>query len=283
MVPALLERREAAETALGAATVEEILSAVQRLAPDGETRRLARAASRALHGDRVALRDYVARYQALISELVAAAGAARPDLVAKQSDGTTWLVDVEGAASRVALAALEESATGVAFSPWVAAHGLDEGLLLHSVASLRAVVPGARPLVPEHGGVPHWDVDAAHLQSFVDGVRRELSQPAGPLDTAAETFALSDTELGRLFGVSRQAMTGWRKGKVPAGRMAKVTTVASLADLLARKLKRDRIPGVARRAAGAYGGLNMLEMIAADRHDELLEAVRASFDPSATA
>lgn len=283
MVPALLERREAAEAALGAPSVEEVLSAVQRLAPDGEVRRLARAASRALHGDRVALRDYVARYQALISALVSAAGDARPDLVARQDDGSTWLVDVEGAASRASLAALQESATGVAFSPWVAAHGLDQGLLLHTVASLRAVVPGARPLVPEHGGVPHWDVDAAHVQSFIDGVRRELSEPAGPLETVAETFGLNDTEMARLFGVSRQAITQWRAGRIPPGRIAKVTTVASLADLLARKLKRERIPGVARRAADAYGGSTMLEMIAADRQDELLATVRASFDPSVTA
>ena len=65
--------------------------------------------------------------------------------------------------------------------------------------------------------------------------------------------------------------------------MAKVTTVASLADLLARKLKVERIPGIARRPAAAYGGLTMLEMITADRHDELLALVRASFDPAQTA
>ncbi|HET6506236.1 MAG TPA: hypothetical protein VFG42_05570 [Baekduia sp.] len=283
MSPALLERGAAAETALGDATIDEILAAVRRMAPDADVRRLAASASRALHGDRVALRDYVARYQALISDLVTAAGVAHPDLVADAGDGSTWPADVEGAASPASRAALQESATGVAFSPWVAAHGLDQGLLLHSVASLRAVLPGARPLVPERGGVPHWDVDAAHVQSFVDGVRRELSAPAGPLETIAEAFALNDTELARLFGVSRQAVTQWRAGKVPANRLAKLTTVASLADLLARKLKPDRLPGVARRAADAYGGLTMLEMIAADRQDELLRLVRASFDPSTTA
>ena len=220
MSPALAERAEAAETALGDATIEEILAAVQRMAPDADVRRLAASASRALHGDRVALRDYVARYQALITDLVTAAGVARPDLVTRQGDGSTWPVDVEGAASRASLAALQESATGVAFSPWVAAHGLDQGLLLHSVASLRAVLPGARPLVPERGGVPHWDVDAAHVQSFVDGVRRELSGATSPLETIAETFGLNDTELAPLFGVRRQAIAQWRAGRVPSGRSA---------------------------------------------------------------
>jgi hypothetical protein len=283
MTPALAERGAAAETALGAATPAEILAAVQRMAPDADVRRLAAAASRALHGDRVALRDYVARYQSLISELVTATGVARPDFVVRGSDGSIVLLDVKGVASVASRAALEESAAGAAFSPWVATHGLDEGLLLHAVAGLRAVVPGARPLVPEHGGVPHWDVDDAQLRSFIDGVRRELSEPAGPLETIAETFGLNDTELARLFGVSRQAVTQWRAGKIPANRLAKVTTVASVADLLARKLKRDRVPGVARRPADAYGGLTMLDMISADRQDELLHLVRASFDPSVTA
>jgi hypothetical protein len=283
MSPALAERGEAAETALGAATPAEILAAVQRMAPDADVRRLAAAASRALHGDRVALRDYVARYQALISELVTAAGVARPDLVARGSDGSVVLIDVKGVASPASRAALEESAAGAAFSPWVASHGLDEGLLLHAVAGLRAVVPGARPLVPEHGGVPHWDVDDVQLRSFLDGVRRELSEPTGPLETIAATFGLNDTELARLFGVRRQAVAQWRADRIPPARLAKVTTVASLADLLARRLKRERIPGVARRAADAYGGLTMLEMIAADRQDELLALVRASFDPSVTA
>jgi hypothetical protein len=44
----------------------------------------------------------------------------------------------------------------------------------------------------------------------------------------------------------------------------------------------DRIPGIARVAAAAYGGLTMLEMIERDRHEELLELVSASFDWAST-
>jgi hypothetical protein len=51
-----------------------------------------------------------------------------------------------------------------------------------------------------------------------------------------------------------------------------------LADLLERKLKAGRAPEVARRPAAAYGGQTMLELIARDRHRELLETVDASFD-----
>ena len=40
---------------------------------------------------------------------------------------------------------------------------------------------------------------------------------------------------------------------------------------------------IARRPAGAYGGLSMLEMIERDREDELLTMIRRSFDWAATA
>src|SRR5215210_5881101 len=84
------------------------------------------------------------------------------------------------------------------------------------------------------------------------------------LDPIAETFELTETELGRLFGVSRQAVAQWRERGVPSNRMAKVATVAAIADLLRHRLKAERIPGIARRPADAYGGLSMLEMIGRD-------------------
>src|SRR3954454_22397057 len=103
------------------------------------------------------------------------------------------------------------------------------------------------------------------------------------LDPIAETLELSETELGRLFGVSRQAVGQWRERGVPSSRMAKVATVAAICDLLRHTLKPERIPGIARRPAAAYGGLSMLELIERDRQDELQARVRQSFDWAATA
>lgn len=96
-------------------------------------------------------------------------------------------------------------------------------------------------------------------------------------------LGLSKTELGRLFGVSRQAVDGWHRDGVPARRQAKAATVAAVADLLVHRLKPERIPGIARRRARAYGGLTVLEMIERDRHAELLELTRRSFDWASTA
>jgi DNA-binding XRE family transcriptional regulator len=102
------------------------------------------------------------------------------------------------------------------------------------------------------------------------------------LDPIAETLELSETELGRLFGVSRQAVGQWRERGVPSNRMSKVTTVAAICDLLHHQLKPERIPGIARRPADAYRGLSMLEMIERDRQDELQAKIRRSFDWGST-
>jgi hypothetical protein len=103
------------------------------------------------------------------------------------------------------------------------------------------------------------------------------------LDQIQETFELSNAELARLFGVRRQAVGQWRARGLPGARQQKAAAAAAVADLLSRRLKQERIPGLARRPADAYGGRTMLEMIAADRHLELLDEVRRSFDWTATA
>jgi hypothetical protein len=98
-----------------------------------------------------------------------------------------------------------------------------------------------------------------------------------------ESFGLNKAELGRLFGVSRQAATGWLESDIPNDRRAKASVVMSIADLLSHRLKPGRLPGVAHRSAAAYGGLSMLDMIAADKHEDLLGSIRASFDFAQTA
>ncbi len=107
-------------------------------------------------------------------------------------------------------------------------------------------------------------------------------QKVSLLDEIQDAFELSNVELGRLFGVSRQAIGEWRQRGVPGSRQDKAATVAAIADLLSHRLKPERIPGIGRRPATAYGGQSMLEMIEGDRHRELLELVRASFDWAAT-
>ena len=83
--------------------------------------------------------------------------------------------------------------------------------------------------------------------------------------------------------MSRQAVDQWLEGGIPSERQEKVQTLVAICDLLERKLKPGRLAGVARRPADAYAGTTMLGMIAAERHRELLDIVRDSFDWSAAA
>jgi DNA-binding transcriptional regulator YdaS (Cro superfamily) len=106
---------------------------------------------------------------------------------------------------------------------------------------------------------------------------------AALLDEVEDTFALSETELAELFGVRRQAIGQWRARGLPAARQEKASAIASVATLLRHRLRPERIPGIARRPAKAYGGHTMLEMIRRDRHLELLMEVRRSFDWAAAA
>jgi len=111
----------------------------------------------------------------------------------------------------------------------------------------------------------------------------ELDGDRPPLHRVTDVFALSTTELGRLFGVSRQAAAQWLEEGAPPVRQAKAVIVAAIADIFDRRLKRSRIPSVVRRPADAYDGSTALELIEADRQEWLLESVRASFEYSATA
>ena len=76
------------------------------------------------------------------------------------------------------------------------------------------------------------------------------------LHRVQETFDLSPGQVGALFGVSADD--------------DKLAAVAALIDLLARKLKPDRIPTVVRQPIAAAGGQTVLDLIAEDRHHELL-------------
>jgi hypothetical protein len=98
------------------------------------------------------------------------------------------------------------------------------------------------------------------------------------LSDIEDSLDLSKTELGRLFGVSRQAIDSWHAHGIPSARQAKAATVASFADLISHQLKVERVPGIVRRRARAYGGLTALEMIERDRQEELLALTRDSFD-----
>jgi hypothetical protein len=235
----------------------------------------------ALAGSEAAAAAYVRDYRLLTGHVLAEARRARPDRVIDNGDGRLVVADVGGRPAPTLVALIEHASAAAPFSPWAAVFALGDAIALDLTDRVRTLL-GARPL-PLPGDArtrPGAAADDLAAERFLRRVRHHLNHPDDepPLRRLMDAFALSKTELGRLFGVSRQAVDQWLERGVPSERQEKLATLLAVVDLLERKLKPGRLPGVARRPADAYDGQTMLELIAADRHRELLEQVRASFD-----
>ena len=269
-------------TVLDAADHKAAVAAIDAAAP-GLRRRLGAALGPALRGRPGGVRRYVRAHRELTERLLAAMHEARPDLVVRDDAGE-YCVAHAGGCSRASIELLRTFAADAPFSPWVQLMGPGTGVALDLLARARALVPGVEPLLlPAEAAFPRIDDDPDALLRFTRLVAQELQAEQSDLERARDVFGLSVTELAGLFGVTRQAASLWLIDGPPATRRAKAATVAAIADVLARRLKPARIPGIARRPATEYGGKTMLELIAADRHDWLIDSVRRSFDYAATA
>jgi hypothetical protein len=249
------------------------------LAP-GSVRELDRVIPAAVGGSEGAARAYARAWRGLVDAFLRAIRDERPDVIAVTDDGGLVVIDANGSASPASERLLDLLALQAPFSPWVARFGPGRGAAVFLLSELRAAVGGLEPLPAAVSALPHWDADG---RSFSHHVWNALAQAAEPeLVRIMRVFGLTTSDTARLFGVRRQAVSQWLEGGVPAARASKVTVVARIADLLDRMLVADRVPGVARTSAAAYGGRSMLEMVAEDRHEELLGLVAASFDWSST-
>lgn len=238
----------------------------------------------ALRGRPGAVRVYVRTYGALVDCLLGALHDVRPDLIARDEAGDLCVRHASGHCSRAPVDLLRGFAADGPFSPWVALKGPGAGLALDLLARARALLPGVQPLpLPRAASFPRLDDDPDALLRFTRRVALEFQAGEPDLRRVRDTFGLTTTELAKLFGVSRQAAAGWLSAGPPAARAPKSACLAAIADILGRRLKPARIPGVVRAKASRYDGKSMLELIAADRHEWLLSSVRESFDYATTA
>jgi hypothetical protein len=270
-------------TVLDAADTKSAVAAIDAAAP-GLRRRLGAALGYALRGRPAAVRRYVRAHRELTERLLAATHEARPDLIGRNAAGDYCVVSPGGRCSRAGIELLQSFAADAPFSPWVRLMGPGTGVALDLLARARALVPRAEPLLlPAEAAFPCLDDDPEALLRFKRLVAQELQREQSDLERAQAVFGLSVTELAGLFGVTRQAASLWLIDGPPSARLAKIAAVTAVADILAHRLKPARIGGVARKPAAAYGGRSMLELIAADEHEGLLDSVRRSFDYAATA
>jgi hypothetical protein len=118
------------------------------------------------------------------------------------------------------------------------------------------------------------DVEA--LRRLVDRLDRELA--AAPLQRTARLWDVSTAQLGRMFGVSRQAAATWMAEGPPAARRPEVALLGEATDMLDRWVKRDRIPAVVRRPVELLGGRSRLDAALAGDLALVVAELRDTFD-----
>jgi hypothetical protein len=245
---------------------------------------------RALAGDRRQVHLYVDAYRRLADGILGAVGEARPDLIAvDRRSGSAIVVEFKASGGRPAPAlwlrtALEQGAMSAPFTDWIGRMGVGPGAGVAFVALMRDALPGVQPLpASAERRFPDWKLDERDVLRFYRAVVDELERGEMPLERLQAVLGLSRTELAALFGIRRQALDHWQASGVPAERQEKLATVEEVADLLAAKLKDDRIPGVVRRPSSAYGGRSALDAIAGDDQELVLAELRDAFDWAAAA
>jgi ribosomal protein S16 len=124
-------------------------------------------------------------------------------------------------------------------------------------------------LVARHESDPDW------LDAFAEAFERRRS--GHEIERILGVWDLSQSEAGRLFGVTRQAVAKWLHEGVPIDRTEQVSNLAAATDLLVRYLKRDRIPAVVRRPASGLGDRSLVELWAAGDTRRLLQMCRELF------
>jgi hypothetical protein len=82
------------------------------------------------------------------------------------------------------------------------------------------------------------------------------------LDQIQNVFGLSETELARVFRVTRPAVAKWRARGVPVERVADVDRVCELAGYFRKKFIPARVPQIVRNPGKGLGGKSVLQTIA---------------------
>ena len=118
--------------------------------------------------------------------------------------------------------------------------------------------------------------DTALLRQIVDRLDHQLN--ASPLQRTVRLWDISATQLGEMFGISRQAASKWLSDGAPAGRRDQVALLGQAPDLLDQWIKRERIPAVVRRPLDELGGRSRLDVALAGEFELLRDELADTFD-----
>ena len=116
------------------------------------------------------------------------------------------------------------------------------------------------------------------LRKVIDQLDQELA--SRPLDRITRLWDVSASQIGKMFGVSRQAATTWLHEGPPAARADQIALLDQSTNLLAQWIKRERIPAVVRRPIDQLGGRSRLEVALAGEFELLRDELNDTFDVS---
>lgn len=142
--------------------------------------------------------------------------------------------------------------------------------MTRSVSGLRRLDPAAAAVALSA------EADEAWTREFLSELEARVRTQ--PLERLMAAWDLSAAAAGRVFGVSRQAVSKWRGSGVPDDRAVALADLAAATDVLERYVRRDRIPAVVRRPSAVLGGRSLLELAEEGRHAEVRRAVAAMLD-----
>ena len=118
--------------------------------------------------------------------------------------------------------------------------------------------------------------DAAWLRGVADALDRHLRLQS--LERLQKLWGLSDTEASKMFGVSSQTMSRWRRQGVPSKHTPALADFSTATDALDHYTKRERIPVIVRRHSIQLGASSLYDLACTGRHDEIRGAVKRMFD-----
>lgn len=166
--------------------------------------------------------------------------------------------------------AVEQTPLQVAFSGWRLRLGR-QGVWVAMVDRLRELaseygVVDVVPLGPTRATASPHPLDVGHRASaelftlIADELKRMVGDQSA-LNEIRDVLRLSETELGDLLKVRRQAVAQWRRRGIPSERADEIDQHRQLCRYLTTAIKPERIPAVVRRSVPQLGGRTWLEAL----------------------
>ncbi|GEM_PF-3419923 len=157
---------------------------------------------------------------------------------------------------------------------------LDPGVAPRPAVLREAVLAYARDVTEE----APWGEQLRPLAEVLTSGRSDPPRDQAPvLGQIRRILGLSDPELARILGVTRQALEQWRKRGIPAERSADVDRLAAAADWLSEELIAERIPQIVRTPVPGLGGRTMLDFAKQEGSLAWLEHLAMLFSMQTTA